>query len=152
MKKLYTLFTVIVILGMFTVDVVAKELHNDVATLVVQEASYNGVDPAFALAIAKQESGLRCRVVSGHKAYGVMQIKFRTAKSVGYKGTPKGLLDCKTGIKYGMIYLKLAVTKAKGNLCVASNYYNRGLYSKPRTNTKYCRGVKAKMKKVTALK
>ena len=141
MKTLYTLFTVFVIYSMTTVDVVAKELHNEVATLVVQEASYNGIDPAFALAIAKQESGLRCRIVSEHGAYGVMQIKHRTARSVGYKGNPKGLLDCRTGIKYGMIYLKLAVTKARGNLCVAANYYNRGLYSKPRVNSKYCRGV-----------
>lgn len=147
MKKLYTLFTVFAIYSMTTVDVVAKNFDNEVVTLVTQEARYNGIDPAFALAIAEQESGFRCRIVSGHGAYGVMQIKYRTAKSVGYKGSPKGLLDCKTSIKYGMIYLKLAVTKARGDLCVASNYYNKGLYTKrAHVKSKYCRGILAKIK------
>lgn len=148
MRILYTLFTVFVIFGMMTVNVVAKNFDNEVVTMVTQQARYNGIDPAFALAIAEQESGFRCRIVSGHGAYGVMQIKYRTAKSVGYKGTRKGLLDCKTSIKYGMIYLKLAVTKARGDLCVASNYYNRGLYTKrANVKSKYCRGVLYKMKK-----
>lgn len=152
MKILYTLFTVIVGLFVMTVNVVAKDNIVTVAAMVAVEASYNGIDPEFAKAIAMQESGFRCRIVSRHGAYGVMQIKYPTAREVGYKGTRKGLLDCKTNIKYGMIYLKLAVTKARGNLCVASNYYNRGLYSKPRSSSKYCSYVKAKMKKVAALK
>lgn len=116
----------------------------DVATTVKTHARLNGVNPSFALAIAKQESGLRCHVVSGG-AYGVMQIKPRTARGVGYKGTPKGLLDCTTNIKYGMIYLKQAIVRARGNLCVAAGLYNRGLYSKPRSSSSYCSSVKKKM-------
>ena len=148
MNKLYTLFTVLALYSVMTVDVVAKNFDNEVVTMVTREARYNGIDPAFALAVAEQESGFRCRIVSGHGAYGVMQIKYRTAQSVGYKGSRKGLFDCKTSIKYGMIYLKLAVTKAKGDLCVASNYYNKGLYTKyAKGKSSYCRGVLSKMKK-----
>lgn len=39
-------------------------------------------------------------------SYGLMQVLSTTARDMGYTGAPEGLLDPKTNIRVGMIYLK----------------------------------------------
>ena len=104
----------------------------NVKEMVKREARAQGVPEHFALSIAKAESNFRCSAVGKAGERGVMQIKPRTAKGVGYKGSPQGLNNCAVGIRYGMKYLKMAYKKAKGNLHLTATYYNRGLYTKSR--------------------
>lgn len=69
-----------------------------------------------------------------------MQILPRTARGLGYSGPASGLNHCQTGIKYGMMYLKLAYKKAGGNSYKAAILYNKGLGSK-RKKSKYAEKV-----------
>ncbi len=101
----------------------------DVRSMVREEAIRQSVPVSLALSIAKHESNFRCSAVGRHGERGVMQIKPRTARGLGYKGKPSGLNDCATGIRYGMIYLKMALKKAGGNTYRAAILYNAGLGS-----------------------
>lgn len=121
-----------------------KYAHKDsVKLMVVEEAKRLGVPAKLALAVARAESNFTCSARSSAGALGVMQIKHRTAKGLGYKGTAKGLLDCRTGIHWGMKYLKEALKRAKGNQCVAAHLYFSGVYAKRMTSSSkgYCRKV-----------
>lgn len=100
-----------------------------VQDMVRAEAIRQGVPVGLALAVAKHESGFKCSVIGKHGERGVMQIKPSTARGIGYRGTPSGLSNCGTGIHYGMMYLKMAYNKAKGNVYRAALLYNGGLGS-----------------------
>lgn len=100
-----------------------------VQKLVETEAMRQGVPVGLAVAIARTESKFNCGAVGRHGERGVMQIKPRTAKGVGYRGSPSGLNNCQTGIRYGMIYLKQAHRRAGGNVYRTALLYNAGLGS-----------------------
>lgn len=98
--------------------------------MVAAEAARQGVPVRLALAIARAESNFRCSAVGRAGERGVMQIKPRTARGVGYKGSASGLNNCAVGIRYGMIYLKQAYRKAGGNIYRTALLYNAGIHSK----------------------
>lgn len=102
---------------------------NTVQNMVSQEAMRQGVPVGLALSVAKHESNFRCNAVGRAGERGVMQIKPSTARALGYKGPASGLNNCSTGIRYGMIYLKMAYNKAGGNIYRAATLYNSGLGS-----------------------
>lgn len=116
--------TVLVIIG------ISLPAHADVRGMVSAEAKRQGVPVSLALSIAKHESNFRCSAVGRSGERGVMQILPRTARGLGYSGPASGLNHCQTGIKYGMMYLKLAYKKAGGNSYKAAILYNKGLGSK----------------------
>lgn len=118
--------TIAVLATAFTISAA----NANVKDMVKREARAHGIPEHFALSIAKAESNFRCSAVGKAGERGVMQIKPRTARGVGYKGSPQGLNNCAVGIRYGMKYLKLAYKKAKGNLHLTATYYNRGLGTK----------------------
>jgi soluble lytic murein transglycosylase-like protein len=60
--------------------------------------------------------------------YGLMQILPATARTMGYSGTPKGLLDAETNLKYGVKYLRGAWLVADGDKDDAVGWYARGYY------------------------
>lgn len=103
-----------------------------VRRMVATEAASQGVPVSFAMAIAKHESGFRCSAVGSHGERGVMQIKPSTARAMGYRGSARGLGDCRTGIYWGVKYLKAAVVAAAGDLKRAAFLYNAGLGAKTR--------------------
>lgn len=105
-------------------------LSSTVQKMVSREAQRQGVPVPLALSIAKTESNFRCSAVGKAGERGVMQIKPATARGVGYKGPASGLNNCSTGIRYGMIYLRMAYKKAGGNAYKAAILYNAGLGSK----------------------
>lgn len=111
-----------------------------VQQMVKREAQAQGVPVHLALSVAKHESNFRCSAVGRHGERGVMQIKPRTARGLGYKGSATGLNHCQTGIKYGVLYLKLAYKKARGNMQLAATYYNQGLGTK-RKNSAYAQKI-----------
>lgn len=60
--------------------------------------------------------------------YGLMQILPQTAQTMGYRGTPSGLLDAETNLKYAVKYLRGAWLLADGSYDTAVKWYSRGYY------------------------
>jgi len=60
--------------------------------------------------------------------YGLMQIRYRTAKGMGYEGSPHGLLDAETNLKYAVKYLKGAWLVADRDEKRADWLYQTGYY------------------------
>jgi len=108
------------------------------AQIVLAEAQAAGVPGHLALAVARVESHFTCNAKGAEHAMGVMQIKPATARSMGFKGNNKELLDCKTGAHYAILYLKTALELTNGDQCQAVGLYRRGLNSK-KANPKLCK-------------
>jgi soluble lytic murein transglycosylase-like protein len=109
---------------------IRKNTSQSVPEIVAAAARYAGVPVKFALSIAKHESHFDCGAVGAAGERGVMQIKPATARGIGYKGPKNGLNDCRTGVYWGMKYLKMAINKADGDLHHAAFLYNAGLGAK----------------------
>lgn len=60
--------------------------------------------------------------------WGLMQIRYDTARSVGYNGPPKGLLDAETNLAYAGAYLANAFRVAGGDAQRAIQLYAKGFY------------------------
>lgn len=105
-------------------------LATSVPDMVRSEAIKQGVPVNLALAIAKSESNFKCSAVGRGGERGVMQIKPRTARGIGYRGSPAGLNNCRVGIHYGMVYLRMAYRAARGSVYRTALLYNGGLGSK----------------------
>jgi len=119
----------------------------NVKSLVAFEAQIQGVPTDFALAVAEQESGFTCNVISTAEAMGVLQILYPTAIEMGFRGKPEELLRCHNSAKYGLKYLKRALEETGGDVCLAANKYfagmNAGLIAGGR---EYCSEVLDKMR------
>ena len=77
--------------------------------------------------VVKRESTYKPTAYNnGH--YGLMQIKYATAKSMGYDGPASGLFDAETNIKYASKYLRGAWLVADSNHDGAVRLYARGYY------------------------
>ena len=60
--------------------------------------------------------------------YGLMQILPETARTMGYRGSPEGLLDAETNLIYAGRYLRGAWLVSDGDEQTAVNWYARGYY------------------------
>ncbi|MEX2518164.1 MAG: lytic transglycosylase domain-containing protein [Paracoccaceae bacterium] len=60
--------------------------------------------------------------------YGLLQIHPSTARTMGYRGSDKGLLDAETNLEYGVKYLRGAWLVAEGDPDEAIGWYARGYY------------------------
>jgi soluble lytic murein transglycosylase-like protein len=60
--------------------------------------------------------------------YGLMQILPATARSMGFSGAAKDLLDAETNLKYAGKYLRGAWLLADGSYDTAVKWYSRGFY------------------------
>ncbi|WP_431299614.1 transglycosylase SLT domain-containing protein [Tabrizicola sp. BL-A-41-H6] len=60
--------------------------------------------------------------------YGLMQILPQTARTMGYRGSPEGLLDAETNLKYAGRYLRGAWLVSRGDEDAAVGWYARGYY------------------------
>ncbi len=60
--------------------------------------------------------------------YGLMQIRYRTAKGMGYDGKPEGLFDAETNLKYAVKYLRNAWVVADKDEKAADWLYRTGYY------------------------
>jgi soluble lytic murein transglycosylase-like protein len=81
------------------------------------------------LAVAEVESSLNGKVIGRQDPhavhYGLMQLKLGTARMLGFKGHPKDLLQWKTNLKIGIVYLNEKLEK-HGSVQAASAAYNAG--------------------------
>jgi soluble lytic murein transglycosylase-like protein len=60
--------------------------------------------------------------------WGLMQIRYNTARGLGYHGSPSGLLDAETNLKYAVKYLKGAWIVADKDAKRADWLYRTGYY------------------------
>jgi soluble lytic murein transglycosylase-like protein len=60
--------------------------------------------------------------------YGLMQMLPATAQGMGYQGSPSGLLDAETNLKYGVKYLRGAWLVSNGSQDAAVSWYSKGYY------------------------
>jgi soluble lytic murein transglycosylase-like protein len=60
--------------------------------------------------------------------YGLMQILPETARTMGYRGSPAGLLDAETNLTYAGKYLRGAWLLSDGDEATAVSWYARGYY------------------------
>jgi hypothetical protein len=89
-------------------------------------AEYN-VPEALIRRIIVRESGYNPRARNG-PYYGLMQIRYDTAQSMGYRGPAAGLLDADTNLRYGVKYLSGAYMVGNQNPDQAVRNYARGYY------------------------
>jgi soluble lytic murein transglycosylase-like protein len=99
----------------------AAEEALPVARLIRAAAHRHGVDPAFALAIAKAESGFRHAAVSPKGARGVMQLMPGTAARYG--ADPR---DLSQNIEAGVHYLRDLAELFDGDPTLVAAGYNAG--------------------------
>ena len=76
---------------------------------------------------AKKRQGIRPAARNG-PYMGRMQIHPQTAASMGYRGSPEGLLDAETNLIYAGRYLRGAWLVSGGDEAAAVNWYARGYY------------------------
>ncbi|MDF2972101.1 MAG: lytic transglycosylase [Microvirga sp.] len=96
-------------------------------SLVTQHARTHGVPEALVHRVIRRESSYNPRALSKGN-FGLMQIRYATARGMGYRGTPSGLLDANTNLTYAIPYLANAYKVAGGNFDRAVALYAGGYY------------------------
>jgi soluble lytic murein transglycosylase-like protein len=96
-------------------------------SLVAQHARAHNVPEALVHRVIKRESGYNPRA-SNRGNLGLMQIRYATARGMGYQGDPSGLLDANTNLTYAVPYLANAYKVAGGDADRAVALYAGGYY------------------------
>ncbi len=78
--------------------------------------------------VVHRESRYNPKAYNKRGYFGLMQIKYNTAKSMGYEGQPEGLFDAETNIKYAAKYLRGAWLVSDSSEDNAVRLYARGYY------------------------
>ena len=103
-------------------------LHpNELRALIQKYSRLYGVPEDLVHRVVIRESRHRPGARNG-PYYGLMQILPATARGMGYRGNPEGLLDAETNLKYGVKYLRGAYLVADGNPDATVKWYSRGYY------------------------
>ena len=95
--------------------------------LITKYAALYGIPESLLHRVVKRESTYNPRAYNrGH--YGLMQIKYATARGMGYEGPAEGLFDAETNIKYAGKYLRGAWMVADDKNDGAVRLYAAGYY------------------------
>lgn len=121
--------------------------------IVAKHARAQGVPVHLAMAIIEIESSFRPKATGKLGEVGLMQVRPRTARGMGYKGSVKALYDPDTNVRVGMKYLAEAHRRGGGKTCGTILKYNAGHYAKRMNpvSARYCRRVKKVMAKNASL-
>ena len=95
--------------------------------LVAQHAKAHGIPETLVHRIIRRESGYN-PLASNRGNFGLMQIRYATARGMGYRGAVSGLLDANTNLTYAVPYLANAYRVAGGNPDRAVALYAGGYY------------------------
>ena len=106
----------------------AREEHGNLDGMIARHAQMEGVPEALVHRVVIRESRYDPRAIGAGGAMGLMQIKYSTARAMGYAGSPAGLLDAETNLTYAVRYLAGAWRVAHGNPDRAVMNYARGYY------------------------
>lgn len=99
----------------------------EVNRLIAKHARAYDVPVDLVHRVVQRESGYNPAARNG-PYYGLMQILPETARTMGYRGAPDGLLDADTNLRYAVKYLRGAWLVARGNRDRAVMWYARGYY------------------------
>lgn len=105
----------------------ASSGRGDVDGLIARYAALYDVPASLVHRVVKRESGYNAGARHG-PYYGLMQIRHDTARSMGYRGPPAGLLDADTNLRYAVKYLRGAYMVGGYNSDAAVRNYSRGYY------------------------
>lgn len=95
--------------------------------LIAKYATLYDVPEHLVHHVVRRESNYNPTAV--HKGnWGLMQIRYNTAKGMGYDGSPTGLLDAETNLKYAVKYLRGAWVVADKDAKKADWLYRTGYY------------------------
>lgn len=110
-----------------------------IRSLIAKHAAEQGIPVAIADAMVRIESRYNPRARNG-SYLGLSQISYRTARGIGYAGSPAGLMDADTNLRYGIKYLAQAYRLAGGDLCGTVMRYQSGHAAKRMNgaNRTYC--------------
>lgn len=127
-RPLFLAFAIAVI-ACFCSPVAAGEATHSQAldALIARYAEMHGVPARLVHRVIVRESGYNAQVVH-RRFYGLMQITYQSARSMGYRGEPAGLLDPEVNLTYGVPYLANAYRAAGGNEAGAVRLYSSGYY------------------------
>ena len=95
--------------------------------LIARYSAEYDVPEALVRRVIVRESGYNPKARNG-PYYGLMQISYATAQSMGYRGAASGLLDAETNLKYSVKYLSGAYLVGGNNADQAVRNYSRGYY------------------------
>ena len=99
----------------------------EMRALVTKYADVHDIPESLLHRVIKRESGYNPAARNG-PYYGLMQILPQTAGTMGYRGTPEGLLDAETNLQYAGKYLRGAWLVSGGNEDKAVMWYAKGYY------------------------
>ena len=100
----------------------------ELSKLIRQYAGMYGVPESLVHRVVHRESRYNPKAHHKNGYWGLMQISYPTAKSMGYEGPPQGLLDAETNLKYAVKYLRGAWLVAENSNDNAIRLYARGYY------------------------
>jgi soluble lytic murein transglycosylase-like protein len=106
----------------------ADASNETLSKLIHRYAGLYGVPESLVHRVVHRESRYDPKAYNKRGFWGLMQIKYATAKSMGYQGTPDGLLDAETNLKYAIKYLRGAWLVADNDPDDAIKLYARGYY------------------------
>jgi hypothetical protein len=106
----------------------ARASHGGLDAMIERHAAANGLPATLVHRVVTRESGYNPGARNRSGALGLMQIKYATARGVGYAGSASGLLDAETNLTYAVKYLAGAYQAAGGNANRAVALYQSGYY------------------------
>lgn len=101
--------------------------HGDIDILIARYSDAYHVPESLIRRIILRESGYNPRARNG-PYYGLMQIRYDTAQSMGYRGPASGLLEADINLRYGVKYLSGAYMVGESNADQAVRNYAHGYY------------------------
>jgi len=106
---------------------ISSTKNTNLNQLITKYASLYEVPEHLVHHVVRRESNYNPAAV--HRGnWGLMQIRYNTAKGMGYDGSPTGLLDAETNLKYAVKYLRGAWIVAEKDAKKADWLYRTGYY------------------------
>jgi soluble lytic murein transglycosylase-like protein len=123
-RQIIVSFLAIILLPIGAVQADESSLNS----LISQHAKANDISESLVHRVVRRESNYNPRAIGKGGALGLMQIKYATARGMGYAGPPSGLLDANTNLTYAVRYLAGAYRLANGHPDRALAYFTSGYY------------------------
>lgn len=118
-----------------------------ILALIDKHAASLGIPAAFARAVVRIESNFNPKATGLQREVGLMQIKYETARGIGFTGTREQLYEPDTNLHWGMKYLAMAWKLGGNTPCGAVMKYQGGhaVTQPSAASSAYCAKVKAHM-------
>lgn len=119
--------------GVYVNEVTAAiKQQRSLKALASDVARKQGVPEAVAFALVKRESNWNPRAIGKAGEVGLVQIKYQTARALGFRGTRQQLFDPLTNLTYGFKYAAMALNAG------SIKYYQSGIPHRKRLARRCC--------------